>query len=102
MKRGRALPELVLSVSENNQLVEWARRHKTSQALALRSRIIVACAQQTNNTEVAQRLRVTVQTVGKWRRQFVQRCVDGLLDEPHPGTQCTISDTRAERLTRPH
>ena len=67
MKRGRPLPELVLSVSESNQLVEWTRRHKTSQALALRSRIILACAQKESNTEVARGLRVTIQTVGKWR-----------------------------------
>ena len=69
MKRGRPLPELVLSVSENNQLVECTRRHKTSQASALRSRIILACAQNESNTEVAQRLRITIQTVGKWRRR---------------------------------
>ena len=49
MKLGRPLPELVLSVAENNQLVEWTRRHKTSQALALRSRIILACAQNAPN-----------------------------------------------------
>jgi len=98
MKRGRPLPELVLNVSENNQLVEWTRRHKTSQALALRSRIILACAQKVSNTEVARRLRVTIQTVGKWRRRFVQRRLDGLLDEPRPGTPRTLGDARVERL----
>ena len=45
MKRGRPVPELMLSTSENNQLVEWTRRHKTSQALALRARIVLACSQ---------------------------------------------------------
>jgi transposase len=98
MKRGRPLPELVLSVSENNQLVEWTRRHKTSQALALRSRIILGCAQKETNTEVAHRLRVTIQTVGKWRRRFVQRRIDGLLDEPRPGTPRSLGDARVERL----
>jgi transposase len=98
MKRGRPLPELVLSVPENNQLVEWTRRHKTSQALALRSRIILACAQKESNTEVARRLRVTIQTVGKWRSRFVQRRLDGLLDEPRPGTPRTLGDARVERL----
>ena len=98
MKRGRPLAELVLSVSENNQLVEWTRRHKTSQALALRSRIVLACAQKESNTEVAHRLRITIQTVGKWRRRFVQRRLDGLLDEPRPGTPRTLGDARVERL----
>ena len=98
MKRGRPLPELVLNVSENNQLVEWTRRHKTSQALALRARIILACAHKESNTEVARRLRVTIQTVGKWRCRFVQRRLDGLLDEPRPGTPRTLGDARVERL----
>lgn len=98
MKRGRPLPELVLSQSENDQLVEWTRRHKTSQALALRSRIVLACAQKASNTEVAQRLRVTKQTVGKWRARFAQKRLDGLLDEPRPGTPRTLGDARVERL----
>ena len=98
MKRGRPLPELVLSVAENNQLVEWTRRHKTSQALALRSRIILACAQNVTNGEVAQRCRTTPQTVGKWRSRFVARRLDGLLDEPRPGTPRTLGDARVERL----
>jgi transposase len=98
MKRGRRLAELVLSVEENNQLSEWTRRHKTGQALALRSRIVLACAQGMANGEVAQRLRVTPQTVGKWRRRFVERRLDGLLDEPRPGAPRTIDDARIEKL----
>ena len=98
MKRGRPLPELVLNVTENNQLVEWTRRHKTSQALALRSRIILACAQNATNGEVARRCQTTPQTVGKWRSRFVARRLDGLLDEPRPGTPRRIGDAQIERL----
>jgi hypothetical protein len=66
MARGRALADLVLSVQENNQLIEWTRRGKTSQALALRARIVLGCAHGTsNNGEVAQSHRITPQTVGK-------------------------------------
>ena len=98
MKLGRPLPELVLSVAENNQLIEWTRRHKTSQALALRARIILACAQNATNGEVARRVRATPQTVGKWRQRFVEHRLDGLLDEPRPGTPRRIGDARVERL----
>src|SRR5688572_21766336 len=98
MKKGRPLPELVLSVAENNQLVEWTRRHKTSQALALRSRIILGCAQNQTNGEVARRVRTTPQTVGKWRQRFIERRLDGLLDEPRPGTPRSLSDAQVERL----
>lgn len=65
MKRGPRLAPVELSVQESNQLIEWTRRYKTSQALALRARIVQACAQGANNIEVAERLRVTKQTVGK-------------------------------------
>jgi transposase len=98
MKLGRPLQELVLSVAENNQLIEWTRRHKTSQALALRARIILACAQNATNGEVAGRVRATPQTVGKWRQRFVEHRLNGLLDEPRPGTPRRIGDARVERL----
>jgi len=98
MAAGRPLAPLVLSVEENNQLVEWTRRRTTAQALALRSRIILACAQPLANQDVAQRLRITPQTVSKWRRRFVQRRLDGLLDEPRPGAPRQIGDAEVERV----
>lgn len=98
MKRGRPLPALERSVEENNRLADWTRRHKTSQALALRSRIILACAQEAANGEVARRLRVTKQTVGKWRGWFVMRRLDGLLDELRPGAARQIGDEQVEAV----
>jgi len=98
MGRGRPLADLVLSVQENNQLIEWTRRAKTSQALALRARIVLGCARGTTNGEVAQSLRITPQTVGKWRSRFVVRRLDGLLDEPRPGAPRKVGDAEIERL----
>jgi len=98
MGRGRPIADLVLSVQENNQLVEWLRRGKTSQALALRARIVLGCAQGTTNGEVARSLRITPQTVGKWRSRFVVRRLDGLLDEPRPGAPRKVGDAQIERL----
>ena len=71
MSKGPQLRELKLTAQETNQLLEWTRRHKTSQALALRARIILACAEGQNNSEVARSCRVIRQTVGKWRSRFV-------------------------------
>src|SRR6478736_2611327 len=98
MPRGVQVQELKLTVQENKQLIEWTRRHKTSQALALRSRIVLACAQGANNGEVARRHQVTRQTVGKWRRRFLEQRLDGLLDEPRPGAPRKLDDARIERL----
>lgn len=97
-KRGPRPVPLTLSARENNQLVEWTRRHKTSQALALRSRIVLACAQGASNAEAAKRCRTTAQTVCKWRRRFVERRLDGLLDEPRPGAPRKLDDARIEQL----
>ena len=98
MRRGPQLRELKLTTQENNQLAEWTRRHKTAQALALRARLVLACAQGVDNSEVARRCRVMRQTVGKWRSRFLERRLDGLLDEPRPGAPRKIGDAKVEAL----
>ena len=98
MSKGPQLQELKLTAQETNQLLEWTRRYKTSQALALRARIILACAQGHNNSEVAKSCRVIRQTVGKWRNRFLERRLDGLLDEPRPGAPRKLDDARIEHL----
>jgi hypothetical protein len=45
MRRGPRLELISLTVEENNRLMEWTRRHKTSQALAMRARIVLSCQQ---------------------------------------------------------
>jgi transposase len=69
-----------------------------AQALALRARIVLACAQGATNTEVSQRLGVTFQTVGKWRRRFVEKRLDGLFDAPRPGQPRKITDAKVEEV----
>lgn len=89
---------VTLSKQQNNQLVEWTRRHKTSQALALRARIILACAEEDTKNAVARRCRVYRNTVSKWHGRFVERGLDGLLDEPRPGAPRKHGDAEIERL----
>ena len=98
MGAGRPLPELRLTAEENNRLLEWARRRTTAQALALRARIVLGCAQGATNSQVAQRLRVTLQTVGKWRQRFIEQRLDGLVDAPRPGQPRKISDAKVEEV----
>src|SRR5262245_41905213 len=98
MRTGRPIPSLSLAADERETLRQWARRPKTSQALAQRARIILACADGETNTRVAERLRVTKQMVGKWRMRFLHKRLDGLLDEPRPGTPRRLSDEEVERV----
>src|ERR1700677_4537137 len=98
MAIGRPKAELILSDEERQTLERWARRPKSSQQLALRSRIVLACGGCDSNMQVAADLRVTMQTVGKWRARFVAQRLDGLLDEPRPGAPRTISDEQVEKV----
>ena len=98
VRRGRPTEDLVLSDEERQTLVRWARRPTSAQALALRCRIVLECAEGGANVEVADRLGVTRATVGKWRRRFVERRLDGLHDEPRPGVARSVSDEDVERV----
>ena len=95
---GRPKAELVLSQAEREQLVALTLRRKTAQALALRARIVLSCADGSDNQDVAVRQRVTKQTVSKWRARFVERRLDGLLDAPRPGAPRSIDDSRVDAL----
>jgi transposase len=95
---GRPKPPLVLSSAEQEQLLAFTRRRKTAQALALRARIVLACAQGVDNKVVAARQRVTQQTVSKWRTRFVEQRLDGLLDAPRSGAPRSIDDTRIDAV----
>ena len=70
--RGRPAAEVTLSVTERETLQRWGRRHKSSQALALRCAIVLACAEGNTNNAIAADLGCSHATVSKWRRRFVK------------------------------
>src|SRR6202795_4090648 len=98
MRTGRPIAPLSLTVEERETLERWARRPKSAQALAQRSRIVLECAAGQPNTPVPQQQGLTHQTVGKWRQRFVERRLDGLLDEPRPGAARQVGNSQIERV----
>lgn len=94
----RPLAPLLITDEERSELRGWARRPKTAQAIAMRARIILLCAEEQSNQDVADDLGVNRVTVGKWRKRFLESGLDGLVDAPRPGAPRTITDEDVERV----
>jgi transposase len=97
-RRGRPTAVIELSDAERETLGRWVRRHASAQALALRARIVLGCAEGRTNTEIAAAERVNAATVSKWRRRFASDRLEGLGDAPRPGAQRTIADETIEAV----
>jgi len=98
-RRGRPTVEINLSGDERKTLERWARRHSSSQALALRCKIVLGCAEGARtHAQIAADLGCNPVTVGKWRNRFAADRLDGLVDAPRPGAARTISDDVVEAV----
>src|SRR6266700_463877 len=97
-RQGRPTVQITLTDDERQTLQRWARRGSSSQALALRCRIVLACAEGLSNVAVGEHLGVHPVTVAKWRRRFATRRLEGLSDEPRPGVPRSITDAQVEEV----
>jgi len=98
MRTGRPKKTLVLTNEEREKLEQWARRPKTAQRLALRSRVVLGCADGLSNQAVAQQCGISAHTAGKWRERFRRDRLEGLADEPRPGAPREIADAQVEEV----
>ena len=95
---GPTANQIVLTELERETLERWSRRPTSAQALAMRCRIVLACAETNNNTAVAAKLGLSRATVAKWHNRFVTHRLDGLSDEPRPGAPRSIGDDAVEAV----
>jgi len=98
MRTGRPTLPIEICTEDREKLAMLARRPKTGQAMAMRSRIVLLCDQGLSNYEVALELHITGATVGKWRERFRRSELEGLLDEPRLGAPRTITDRKIEEV----
>ncbi|MGI9016146.1 MAG: IS630 family transposase [Euzebya sp.] len=96
--RGRPTTTITLTDAEREMLERWSRRHSSSQALARRSRIVLACGQGQSNTAIAEQEGINQKTVAKWRKRFAADRLEGLVDAPRPGAARTIGDDVIEAV----
>ena len=98
MRTGRPKKLLEIAEEDREKLRTISLRPKSAQAMALRARIILSCAQGLSNAAVARKRQVTNATVGKWRERFREFGLDGLLDEPRVGAPRKITDRQVEEV----
>lgn len=98
MGASKPAPTITLTDEERRILEGYTRRHTTAQALALRARIILRCAEGGENTEIAKEMKIYRSTVGRWRLRFSEKRLAGLHDEPRPGAPRRIGDAKVERV----
>ena len=81
----RVAPAIELNPLSKATLERLVRSPSTPQGLALRGRIVLAAAAGQANQQIATALQIPEVTVGKWRRCFVSKGLDGLEDAPRSG-----------------
>lgn len=97
-RSGRPKQALALADDERAQLQRWARRPTSAQAVALRAKIVLACADGSDNKDVASRVGVRESTVAKWRARFIESRLEGLEDEPRPGRPPSVLLDQVEEV----
>jgi len=94
----RRAPVVELTEEEHEYLKRLSKRRRSARSMAFRAQVILACAEGKSDKEVGEQLRCCNQTVGSWRKRFLAKRIDGLLDEPRPGAPRKISDQEIEKV----
>lgn len=101
MPVGRPIAPLVFSDEETKLLQRIAKSRSFPHSLVQRAQIILTCGAGTTNKEVAERMGIRNNTVGKWRQRYINLGIEGLHDELHSGRPRTYEDEKvAEVINR--
>jgi DNA-binding CsgD family transcriptional regulator len=86
----KAAAALAASPKQLAELHAWLRSPSLPSGLAQRARIVTLAADGVANSEIAELLGCSRQTVITWRQRFTQSGIAGLSDRPRPGRPATI------------
>ena len=97
----RKAPRVDLDIEVRKELERLRRSRSTSVRLAERSRIVLLAAEGLRNEEIAARLDMTLQKVGRWRARFVKHGLGGIeKDAPRSGRIPSISARKRARIVK--
>ena len=92
------MQQVTLTDDERSALERLVARPRSGRSMAFRAKIVLRCAIGGSDVDVAAALRTHRMTVGKWRKRFSDKRLDGLFDEPRPGIARTILDDQIEAI----
>ena len=98
MPRGRPIAPLSLGAEEKESLLKIANSHSLPFAIVQRAQIVLACSRGEPNSSVAQHLRLSAATVGKWRKRYLAHGIEGLHDELRSGRPRSHGDERVAEV----
>ena len=82
---GRSPHEVNLSEDERAELEHRAACYTRPHREVLRAKLVLLAAGGETNTEIGERLGMSREAVGRWRRRFCERRLDGLEDRKRTG-----------------
>lgn len=97
-KRGRVAPAVSLTDEERRQLQSYVRSRSMPSGLSTRFRIILLAADGLENQEISKKVGLSRASVGKWRKRYFEKGLEGLHDELRPGCPRSVSDEKVAEL----
>ena len=97
-KRGRIAPAVSLTKEERTLLESYVRSRSIPYGLSVRFRIILLAADGLGNKEISKKVNLSRASVGKWRKRYCERGLEGLHDELRPGRPRSVSDEKVAEL----
>lgn len=98
MRIGRPKTPMVLSDEEHEQLKSLVSSRSLPHGLVTRVRIVLMAAQGATNRAIAEKVGLSIQSVGKWRKRFLEQGLAGLHDELRPGRPRSVSDAQVAQV----
>lgn len=94
----REAKPIKLSKKERAELSALTRKRNLAQGFVRRVRIVLLADEGFDNQEIAARLGLHRNSIGKWRSRYLRDGIAGLDDKPRPGQPLKYSPSRIQKV----